>query len=71
VLTIAHRLHSVLESDRLLVFSEGRVTEFDSPQNLFAQPNSLFRSLALDAGINSLQPAAAAGNSNNGKEKTN
>jgi ABC-type multidrug transport system fused ATPase/permease subunit len=61
VLTIAHRLHSVLDSDRILVFSEGRIVEFDTPQTLFAQPNSVFRSLAMDAGITNLaiEPSVA------------
>ncbi|KAH7704576.1 multi drug resistance-associated protein [Aphelenchoides avenae] len=51
VLTIAHRLHSVLECDRLLVLDDGRVVEFDAPQTLLANPESLFRSMAADAGI--------------------
>uniref|UniRef100_A0A915DK60 Multidrug resistance-associated protein 1 n=1 Tax=Ditylenchus dipsaci TaxID=166011 RepID=A0A915DK60_9BILA len=37
VLTIAHRLHSVMECDRLLVFDQGRVVEFDTPQVLLAK----------------------------------
>ncbi|KAI1700651.1 ABC transporter transmembrane region domain-containing protein [Ditylenchus destructor] len=51
VLTIAHRLHSVMDCDRLMVFDQGRIVEFDTPQALLAKPNSVFRSLAIDAGI--------------------
>lgn len=51
VLTIAHRLHSVIESDRLMVLDTGNVREFDSPKSLLDNHNSLFYSMALDAGI--------------------
>ncbi|XP_054168602.1 multidrug resistance-associated protein 1-like [Oppia nitens] len=51
VLTIAHRLHTILDSTRVLVLNEGRIAEFDSPDNLLADENSVFYSLAKDAGI--------------------
>ena len=34
VLTIAHRLHSILDSDRVLVLEDGKVKEFDTPDRL-------------------------------------
>lgn len=34
VLTIAHRLHSVLDSDRVLLLEDGQIKEFDTPQKL-------------------------------------
>ena len=51
VLTIAHRLHTILDSTRVLVIDSGRVAEFDTPQSLLQDPNSIFHSLAKDAGI--------------------
>ncbi|TKR94143.1 hypothetical protein L596_008469 [Steinernema carpocapsae] len=51
VLTIAHRLHSVLDSDRVLVLDRGQIREFDAPQKLLADPNSQFYSMAREAGI--------------------
>nr|XP_055119106.1 ATP-binding cassette sub-family C member 10 isoform X6 [Symphalangus syndactylus] len=45
VLTIAHRLNTILNSDRVLVLQAGRVIELDSPATLRNQPHSLFQQL--------------------------
>jgi len=45
VLTVAHRLNTIIKSDKVLVLSYGTVKEFDSPHNLMQDPNSEFTKL--------------------------
>ncbi|KAK3596927.1 hypothetical protein CHS0354_002489 [Potamilus streckersoni] len=42
VLTIAHRLNTVMDYDRILVLDRGGVKEFDSPGSLLSRTDSLF-----------------------------
>ncbi|CAH1406918.1 unnamed protein product [Nezara viridula] len=51
VLTIAHRLNTIMDSDRVLVLDQGKVLEFDSPKVLLKNRSSLFYSMAQDAGL--------------------
>ncbi|KAM7291291.1 multidrug resistance-associated protein 1-like [Ixodes scapularis] len=51
VLTIAHRLHSVITSDRIVVMDHGRILEVGSPAQLLADTTSSFYAMALEAGI--------------------
>ncbi|KAJ2811322.1 ATP-binding cassette glutathione S-conjugate transporter ycf1 [Coemansia furcata] len=45
VLTIAHRLNTILDSDRVLVMDQGRVAEFGTPGNLLARDGGHFKRL--------------------------
>ncbi|KIK60287.1 hypothetical protein GYMLUDRAFT_73760 [Collybiopsis luxurians FD-317 M1] len=51
ILTIAHRLNTIIDSDRVLVMSAGEVAEFDRPEMLLEKKDSIFYSLASDAGL--------------------
>uniref|UniRef100_A0A8P4G8C0 ABC-type glutathione-S-conjugate transporter n=1 Tax=Dicentrarchus labrax TaxID=13489 RepID=A0A8P4G8C0_DICLA len=50
VLTIAHRLHSIMDSSRVMVLDAGKIVEFDSPSNLLEKQGH-FYAMAKDAGI--------------------
>jgi len=45
VLTIAHRLRTIIDSDRVLILDAGQVVEFDTPSTLLADPSSRFSQL--------------------------
>ena len=51
ILTIAHRLNTIIDSDRVLVMDGGKIVEFDSPLVLMKRKDSFFHSLAQDAGL--------------------
>ncbi|QQP38755.1 ATP-binding cassette transporter sub-family C member 1 isoform X5 [Caligus rogercresseyi] len=52
ILTIAHRLKTILDYDKILVLDKGSVVEFGSPQGLYAKEDSVFHSMIAAAGIN-------------------
>ncbi|KAG8328053.1 Canalicular multispecific organic anion transporter 1 [Homalodisca vitripennis] len=51
VLTIAHRLNTIMDSDRVLVLDKGTISEFESPLSLLKRPSSIFYRMAKDADI--------------------
>ncbi|KAF9207283.1 hypothetical protein BGZ59_011254 [Podila verticillata] len=50
ILTIAHRIKTVMDSDKILVLEKGHVQEFESPNGLLQRRDSLFFKLAQQAG---------------------
>ncbi|NXW90001.1 MRP3 protein, partial [Alopecoenas beccarii] len=50
VLTIAHRLNTIMDYTRVLVLDNGTIAEFDTPASLIAS-RGIFYSMAKDAGL--------------------
>ncbi|XP_010133954.1 PREDICTED: canalicular multispecific organic anion transporter 1 [Buceros rhinoceros silvestris] len=50
VLTIAHRLHTIMDSNRVMVLQAGRIVEYDSPEELLKK-QGVFSAMAKDAGV--------------------
>lgn len=51
ILTIAHRLNTILDSDRIIVLEQGEVAEFDTPENLLRNKDSLYYALYKEGGF--------------------
>ena len=51
ILTIAHRINTIVDSDKVCVMDNGTVLEFDSPKTLLAKSDSEFYSLAKESKI--------------------
>ncbi|XP_070855602.1 multidrug resistance-associated protein 1 isoform X5 [Drosophila suzukii] len=51
VLTIAHRLNTIMDSDKVIVLDKGQITEFASPKELLDNNKSAFYSMAKDANL--------------------
>jgi ATP-binding cassette subfamily C (CFTR/MRP) protein 4 len=50
VLTIAHRIETIMDADKILVMNFGKVEEFDTPLNLLAKPDGLFKDMVKATG---------------------
>ena len=51
ILTIAHRLNTIMDYDRIMVLDNGTLTEFDSPKSLVEDQNSIFHSMVTKSGL--------------------
>ena len=51
VLTIAHRLNTIMDSSKVMVLDKGKIVEFDTPENLLSNDISIFYGMAKEAGL--------------------
>ncbi|KII83760.1 hypothetical protein PLICRDRAFT_119100 [Plicaturopsis crispa FD-325 SS-3] len=62
LVTVAHRIRTVIDYDRLIVLDKGRIAEFDTPYNLIRKAGGVFRGMCLQSGtFDELEAAAKAG----------
>ncbi|KAF8211356.1 multidrug resistance-associated ABC transporter [Mycena galopus ATCC 62051] len=59
LVTIAHRINSVIDYDRLIVLDQGKIAEFDTPYNLIQAEGSIFREMCMKTGAFEELEAAA------------
>lgn len=50
IITIAHRINTILDSSRIIVLEHGSVAEFDTPSALIRQ-KGLFYELVKESGL--------------------
>lgn len=48
VFTIAHRINTIIKSDKVMVLDKGAIVEFDSPERLKEDEKSMFNRLVRE-----------------------
>lgn len=64
IITIAHRINTILDSDRIVVLQQGKVAEFDTPEELIKR-RGLFYELVREAGL-----LESIGNSSSARQRS-
>ncbi|KAJ0161630.1 Metal resistance protein YCF1 [Colletotrichum tanaceti] len=57
IITVAHRINTILDSDRVVVLDKGEVVEFDKPQELIKK-QGVFYGLVKQAGLDTSEPSS-------------
>ncbi|KAJ7439790.1 hypothetical protein FB451DRAFT_1445526 [Mycena latifolia] len=61
LITVAHRLRTIIDYDRIVVLEKGKVAEIDAPLNLLRRQGGIFRDMCLKSGyFGELESAAQA-----------
>lgn len=50
MITVAHRLQTIMDADKILVLDAGNVAEFDAPWTLLNKKGSVLKRLVDDSG---------------------
>lgn len=50
VITVAHRLNTIIDSDKVLVMDAGQIIEYDHPHILLQNPNGVFFKMVEESG---------------------
>ncbi|TFY70118.1 hypothetical protein EVJ58_g61 [Rhodofomes roseus] len=50
LLTIAHRLQTIMDADKIMVLDAGRIVEFGSPSELLKEPKGMLKALVDESG---------------------
>ncbi|KAH8823481.1 multidrug resistance-associated ABC transporter [Flagelloscypha sp. PMI_526] len=50
LITVAHRLRTIIDYDRLIILDKGKVAEIDTPLGLIEKEDSIFRDMCLKSG---------------------